>query len=155
MPPSRAPRAGSCLTLGEELSEETNADKARDFTGRRLPDGEQREEGTRGSCFAMWLGVSGFMEMRLVSGLSLANHSDSESVLVAHTSPSQDGCQREGFWEVDGHAVSPFDLSRTLPVGGDFLVPSSLPGPPVVKELMQMLTREPGQGGRFQSACFP
>ena len=29
-----APRVGSCLTLGKELSEETRADKARDFLGR-------------------------------------------------------------------------------------------------------------------------
>ena len=29
----------------------------------------------------MWLAVSGFMVMGLVSGLSLANHSDSESFL--------------------------------------------------------------------------
>ena len=45
--------------------------------------------------------------MGLVSGWSLANHSNSESFLVVHTSLSQDGCYREGFWEVDGHAVSP------------------------------------------------
>ena len=32
----------------------------------------------------MWLAVSCFMEMGLVSGLSLANHSDSESFLVVH-----------------------------------------------------------------------
>ena len=35
---------------------------------------------------------SGFMVMGLVSGLSLANHSDSESFLVAHASLSQVGC---------------------------------------------------------------
>ena len=35
---------------------------------------------------------------------------DSESFLVVHTLFSQDGCQK-GFWEVVGHAVSPFDLS--------------------------------------------
>ena len=51
--------------------------------------------------------------------------------------------------------VSPFDLSRTLLVGGALLVPCSLPGPPVVKELMQMVTMVPGQGGQFQSVCFP
>ena len=28
---------------------------------------------------------------------------------------------------MDGHAVSPFDLSRTLSVGGGLLVPYSLP----------------------------
>ena len=45
--------------------------------------------------------------MGLVSGLSLASHlacahiwSDSGSFLVARTSVSQDGFQREGFWEV-------------------------------------------------------
>ena len=59
----------------------------------------------------MWLAVSGFTVMGLVSGWCLANHSNSESFLVVHTSLSQDGCYREGFWEVDGHAVSPFDLS--------------------------------------------
>ena len=57
------------------------------------------------------------MVMGLVSGLSLANISDSESFLVVHALFSQDACQREGFWEVR-HVVSPFDLSRTLLVGG-------------------------------------
>ena len=93
--------------------------------------------------------------MGFVSGLSLANHSNSESFLMAHASPSQGGCLREGFWEVDGHAVSPFDLSQTLPVGGGLLVPYSLPGSPVIKQLMQMVTIGPGQGGQFQSVCFP
>ena len=91
----------------------------------------------------------------LVSELSLANHSDSESFLVVHSLFSQDGRKREGLWEEVGHAKSPFDLSRTLPVGGGLLVPSSLPGAPVVKQLMQMVTMVPGQGGRLQSACFP
>ena len=53
---------------------------------------------------------SGFMVMGLVSGLSVANHSDSESFLVVHTLFNQDGCQREGSWEVVRHVVS-FDLS--------------------------------------------
>ena len=51
------------------------------------------------------------MVMGLVSGLSLANHSDSGSFLVVPALFSQDGRQREGFWEVVGHVVSPFDLS--------------------------------------------
>ena len=54
---------------------------------------------------------SGFMTVGLVSGLSLANHSDSESFLEVHSLFSQDGCKREGFWEVVRHVVSPFDLS--------------------------------------------
>ena len=95
------------------------------------------------------------MVMGLVSGLSLANHSDSESFLVVHALINQDGCQREGFWEVVGQVVSPFDLSRTLPVGGGLLVPYSLSGSPVIKQLIQMVTMVPGQGGRFQSVCFP
>ena len=45
----------------------------------------------------MWLTISGFMVMGLVSGLSLANHSDSEPFLVVYTLFSQDGCQREDF----------------------------------------------------------
>ena len=69
----------------------------------------------------MWLTVSGFLAMALVSGLSLANHSDSESFLVVHALFSRDGCQREGFWEVVGQVVSPFDFSRTLLVGGGSL----------------------------------
>ena len=60
----------------------------------------------------MWLTVLAFMVMGLISGLSLANHSDSESFLVVHALFSQDGCQKEGFWEVVRRAVSPFDLSR-------------------------------------------
>ena len=87
---------------------------------------------------------SGFMVMRLVSGLSLTDYSDSESFLVMHASLSQDGCQWTGFWEVVGHMMSPFDLSQTLPGGGGLLVPGSLPGSPVLKQLMQMVTMVPG-----------
>ena len=76
------------------------------------------------------------MVMGLVSGFSLAGHSDSGSFLVAYPLLSQDGSQRERFWEVVGHVVSPFDLAQTLPVGGSLLVPCSLAGPPVVKQLM-------------------
>ena len=55
----------------------------------------------------MWLAVSGFMVMGLISGLSLANHPDSGSFLVVHALFSQDGCQREGSWEAVGHVASP------------------------------------------------
>ena len=51
--------------------------------------------------------------------------------------------------------VSIFDFSRNLLVGGGLLVPFSLPGPPVIKQLMQMVTMVPDQDGRFQSVCFP
>ena len=111
-----------------------------------------REPRRRALPHGSWLKVLGFMVIGLVSGLSLANHSDSESFLVVHTFFSQDGCQREGFWEM---VVSPLDLSRTLLVGGGLLVPCSLPGPPVIKQLMQIVTMVPDQGGQFQSVCFP
>ena len=105
--PFQGPKLGSCLTLGKELSEETSADKARDFIGQGHPGGEQEGKGTQEDCSAAWLAVSGFMVM----GLSLTNHSDSESFLVVHALFSQDGCQQEGFWEVVQHVVSAFDLS--------------------------------------------
>ena len=50
-----------------------------------------------------------------------------------------------------GHVVFPFDLSRTLLVGGGLLVLCSLPGPPVIKQLMQIVTMVPGQGGQCVS----
>ena len=99
-------------------------------------------------------GTLGFYGDGISFQLSLANHSDSESFLVVHALFSQDGCQREGFWKVVGQVASPFDLSRALLVGGGLLVPCSLPGPPVLKQLMQIVTMVPGQGGRFQPVCF-
>ena len=51
--------------------------------------------------------------------------------------------------------MSPFDLFGTLQVGGGSLVPYSLSGSPVIKQLMQMVTMVPGQGGGFQAVCFP
>ena len=61
----------------------------------------------------MWLVVSGFTVMGLVSGLSLAKHSDSGSFLVAHTLLSQGGCQRGGLWEVVQQVASPLDVFQT------------------------------------------
>ena len=84
---------GFHLTLGNELSEETRADKARDFIGKGHPGGEQQGKETQEDCSVTWLAVSGFMVMGLVSGLSLANHSESGSFVVACASLSQDGFQ--------------------------------------------------------------
>ena len=126
-----------------------------------LGKGTQVESRTQKNCSASladWLTEavsSGLKVMGLVSGLSLANHSDSESFLVVHALFSQDGCQREGFWEVVGHVGSPFDLSCTLLVGGGLLAPCSLPGSPVLKQLIQMVTMVLDQSGWFQSECFP
>ena len=71
--------------------------------------------------------------MELVSGLSLASHSDSESFLVAQALLIQDGCQQEGFWEAGRTYGLVSSLSFDLSVGGGLLIPCSLPGPPVVK----------------------
>ena len=134
--------------------EDIYVDKARDFIGKGRPGREQEGKGTQ-NCSATWLAVLGFMVMGLVSRLSLVNHSDSESFLVVQALFSQDGRQREGFWEVVGQMVSPFDLSWTLLVGGGLLVPCSLPGPPVIKQLMQMVTMVPGQGWAVSISVIP
>ena len=81
----------------------------------------------------MWLAVLGSMVMRLISRLSLANHSDSESFLVAHALLSQGGCPLEGFWEVVGQVLFPFDLFQSLPVSGGLLALYSFLGLPVIK----------------------
>ena len=52
-----------------------------------------------------------------------------------------------------GHVASPFDFSQTLLIGDSILVPCSLPGPPVVKQLTQIVTMVPGHGGMVQSAA--
>ena len=46
----------------------------------------------------MWPAVLGFMGLGFVSGLSLANHSDSESFLVEHALFSQDAREESGRW---------------------------------------------------------
>ena len=120
-----------------------------------MPEQRAVREGKPGELLCHVARSLGVVVMGLVSGLSLANHSDSGSFLVVPALLGQDGCQQEGFWEVIRHMVSPFDLSQTLQVGDGLLVPCSLLGPPVVKQLMQMVTMVPGQGGQFQSMCFP
>ena len=58
----------------------------------RAPGWRAVGKGPQENCSAAWLAVLGFMVMGLVSGWSLANHSNSESFLVARASLSQDGC---------------------------------------------------------------
>ena len=60
--------------------------------------------------------VSGFMVIGLVTGLSLASHSELGSFLGTHASLSQDGFQRGGdtgrlVGPIDWSLISPFDLS--------------------------------------------
>ena len=72
-------KLGSCLTLGNELSEETHLLTKHEIFWERAPGWRAGGRGTQENCSATWLAVSGFMVMGFVSGLSLANHSDSES----------------------------------------------------------------------------
>jgi len=129
---------------------DTYADEVRDFNGKGTWAERSRVREPGRTAQPRVLHDDG-----LVSRLSLTSHSDSESFLVVRVLLSQDGCQWEGFWEVVGHVVSPFDLSWALSVAGGLLVPYSLSGPPVVKQLMQTVTMVSGQGGWFQSVCFP
>ena len=64
--------------------------------GARVESRRGREP--RRTALPRGLAVLGFVVMGLVSRLSLANNSDSESFLVVHDLFGQDGCQREGFW---------------------------------------------------------
>ena len=91
---------GSCLTLQNELSEERSAIQVRGFIGKGCRGRGQEGEGNGENCSATWLTVSGFMVIGLVSGLSLASHSELESFLGAHASLSRGGFQRGGSWEV-------------------------------------------------------
>ena len=82
---------GSCLTLGNELSKETHVlTKQEILLGKGTWAESKRVREPRR--VALPLEVSGFMVMGFVSWWSLANHSNSESFLVAHASFSQDGC---------------------------------------------------------------
>ena len=47
-------------------------------TGKECQGRDQQSKGTQENCSAMWLAVSGFMVMGLVSRLFLANHSDTQ-----------------------------------------------------------------------------
>ena len=78
----------SCLILGNELSEERSAIQARDIIGKGCWGRGQEGEGNRENRSATWLTVSGFMVIGLVSGLSLASHSELGSFLGAHASLS-------------------------------------------------------------------
>ena len=91
--PFRGLKLGSCLTLGNELSKETHVlTKQKMLLGKGTRVESSRLREPRGTALPRGSAVSGFMVMGLASGLSSANHSDSESFLVVHALFSQDGC---------------------------------------------------------------
>ena len=118
--PFQSPRAGSWLTLGNELSEETHVLTKQEtllVRGARAESSRVREPRRTALHVARSLGFHGDgVSFRL----SLANHlawpifGDSGSFLVARASLSQDGFQHEGFWEVGrtyyGLASPPFSF---------------------------------------------
>ena len=90
--PFQGPKLGCCLTLRNELSEETHVLTKQDILlgkGTWVESSRVREPRRTALLHGS---VSGFMVMGLVSRWSLANHSNSESFLVVHALLSQDGC---------------------------------------------------------------
>ena len=75
--PFQDPKLGSCLTLENELSEETHVlTKQEILLGKDTQVESSRVREPRRTAVP-WLAVLSFMVMGLVSGLSLANHSNS------------------------------------------------------------------------------
>ena len=137
----RDPLQGSwvsfCLTLRNELFEETHAmTKQETFLGRGAWVESSRVREPRRT--ALPRDCQGFMLPDCLWPIIL-----SQGFLVTHVSLGQDGFQG-GSWEVAGHLVPSFDVSRTLPVAGGLLVPCSFPGPPAGKWLRQTVTVVPG-----------
>ena len=91
--PFQGPKVGSCLTLRSELSEETHVLTKQEILlgrGPRVESSKVREHRRTALPHVSQPWV--FMVMGLVLGLSLASHSESESLLVVHTLLSQDEC---------------------------------------------------------------
>ena len=105
---------GSCITLRNELSKETHMLTKQEPLLERSAWAESRRVREPRRTSLPCCSVSGLMVKGLVSRLSLASHSDSGSVLVVHTSLSQDGFQQEGFGELNRtYGLTPsFDLSQ-------------------------------------------
>ena len=95
------------------------------------------------------------MVMGLVLRLSLTNHSDSESFLWhRHHSAKMDASEKDS-----GRGSDMCYLLLTFPkgqkVGSGLLVFMFLPGSPVVKQFIHVVTRVPSQDGLLQSVWFP
>ena len=90
-------KAGSGLTLRNELSKETHVLTKQEILLGRGAQAEQEGKGTQENSSATCLTVSGFMVMGLVSRLSLTNHSD--SWWHTHCSDNMDASEKDsGRW---------------------------------------------------------
>ena len=152
--PFQGPKLGSCLTLRNELSEETHALTKQEILLGRAPGWRTGWWGNPGALLCCVARSPGFYGDGISFQVALANHSNSESFLVAHASLTRWMPARLilGSGRTGSVSSRPF---RTLPAGGGLLVLYSLSGYPAIKQLMQMVTMVPGQGGWFQSVCFP
>ena len=81
---------GSCLALRNKLSKGTRVLINKRLYWEGALGGEQEGKGAQASCSATRPAVFGFMVMGFVSGLSLADHSDTASFLVVYALLSQD-----------------------------------------------------------------
>ena len=90
--PFQGPKLGSCLTLGNELSEETHVlIKQEILLGKGTQVESRRVREPRRTALPLAHSL-GFYGDGISFRVALANHSNSESFLVVHASLSQDGC---------------------------------------------------------------
>ena len=97
--PFQGLKLGSCLTLGNELSEETHVLTEQEILLGKGTRVESRKVGEPGELL-FHVSLSGFYGDGISLRVFFSQASDSESFLVVHALFSQHGCQREGFWEV-------------------------------------------------------
>ena len=134
---------------------DTWADKAKDFIGKGRLGGEQQGKGAQENGSAMWLTVSGFMGMGLVSGLSLASCL-AWPIFVLAQGPSGGVRISQPRWIPVPRILGGWSSSLShwpLPKAPVFFraAPCSLSGPLGMRQLMPAVMTEPGQDGRFQS----
>ena len=133
---------------------DTCADKARDFIGKGHLDGEQEGKGTQENCSVTWLAVLGFMVMGLVSHV-VFSQSFWLRVLPSGACLVQPRWMPDrrilGGGRTDGVSFWPFLISSGWwrLISSLFLTRTCCPKTTHANSMV------PGQGGRFQSACFP
>ena len=98
--PFQGPKPGSCPTLGNELFEKTHVLAKQEILLGKGPWVESRRVREPGrTALPQLAAVSGFMVMGLVSRLSSANHSDSESFPVVPCPAKMDAREKDsGRW---------------------------------------------------------
>ena len=138
--PFQGLKVGSCLTLGNEWFKETHVLTKQEILLGRGTWADSRNPGELSASRPVFHGDG--ISFRVVFSQSFTTflvvpigtiHQPRWMLMPARRILG-------GGWI---HSVT-FDLSWTLLVGGGLLVPCSLAGPPVLKQLMQMVTMLPG-----------